>query len=268
MCPTGQNERIRCVKGYLLAILGTIVLASCTTLPRPHGDAAAEALLNESSQVAGHPWQRLNTVSVAYEGNWSSIAKTTQPVLVDANYRQISQEVYTPGKQQVLQIHRGPSGEKRVLRTRSDITVWRNGKADPSSESSEVAALVADAYIVFTFGSSVLRERGSSWQILGQRKLAGESCTLLAGTMRPGFGMSPADGVIAWIGNRTKRLHRIQLTLNGLASTAGADVDVTFGDFRAGPHGTEWQHHFIERVRRPINAKAHEWRLTKLDLTL
>jgi hypothetical protein len=166
----------------------------------------------------------------------------------------------------VFQIHRGPAGEKRVLSTSSKITVWRNDETDPSAESREAAALVADAYIIFTFGSGVLRERGSSWQILGQRNLAGELCTLLSGTMRPGFGMSKAASVIAWIGSRTKRLHRIQLTLNGLASTAGADVDVTFGDLRAGPNGTEWPHHFSVRIRRPINAKAHEWRLTILEL--
>jgi hypothetical protein len=78
--------------------------------------------------------------------------------------------------------------------------------------------------------------------------------------------MSEADGVIAWIGNQTKRLHRVQLTLNGLESTAGADVDVTFGNFRPGPEETEWPHHFVERIRRPINAKAHEWKLTTIDL--
>lgn len=245
-------------------------MVSCTTLPRPEvaaetdSDLTALALLKRSSETAGRPWQRLTSVTVDYEGNWSNLAKSLQPALVDAGFRQASSETYQPGEKRVLQIHRGPAGEKRVRRTPTGVMVRRNGVTDDSAESREAAALVADAYIVFTFGSSVLYERGSSWQILEQGSLAGESCTLLAGTMRPGFGMSEADGVIAWIGNESSRLHRIQLTLNGLASTAGADVDVTFGDFRSGPDGTEWPYHFLERIRRPISAKAHEWRLTKL----
>ena len=216
--------------------------------------------------VSGNPWQELDTVTVTYEGKWSQLARTLQPTLVDAQYRQSSTEVYSPRKQQVLQRHRGLAGEKRVLRTPTSINVSRNGMTDPATDSLEAAALVADAYVVFTFGSSVLRERGASWRILSQRHLSGEMCTLIAGTLRPGFGMSEADGVIAWIGNQTKRLHRIQLTLNGLESTAGADVDVTFGDFRPGPEETEWPHYFVERIRRPINAKAHEWKLTNIDL--
>lgn len=216
--------------------------------------------------VSGNPWQELDTITVTYEGDWSSLARALQPTLVDAHYRQSSTEVYSPRKRQVLQSHRGPAGEKRVLRTPTSIAVSRNSTTDLSTDSLEAAALVADAYVVFTFGSSVLRECGSSWRNLGQRHLSGEMCTLIAGTLRPGFGMSEADGVIAWIGNQTKRLHRVQLTLNGLESTAGADVDVTFGNFRPGPEETEWPHHFVERIRRPINAKAHEWKLTTIDL--
>ena len=258
--------------GFILVICLAFCLASYTILLCPEvaaetaSDPIALALLKRSSETAGRPWQRLASVTVDYEGNWSPLAKALQPVLVDAGFRQASSETYQPGETRVLQIHRGPAGEKRVRRTLTEVMVRRNGVTDNSTESREAAALVADAYIVFTFGSSVVYERGSCWQILGQGSLAGESCTLLAGTMRPGFGMSNADGVIAWIGNESSRLLRIQLTLNGLASTSGADVDVTFGDFRSGPDGTEWPHHFLERIRRPISAKAHEWRLTKLSI--
>ena len=79
--------------------------------------------------------------------------------------------------------------------------------------------------------------------------------------------MSEADGVIAWIGDETQRLHRVQLTLLGLESTAGADVDVTFSDFQAGPYGTEWPREFDERIRRPFDVPAHRWRMTGLKLT-
>jgi hypothetical protein len=69
-----------------------------------------------------------------------------------------------------------------------------------------------------------------------------------------------------WISQRDHRLRRVQFTLNGLASTGGADVDVTFGDFQPGLRGTEWPRHFLETVRRPFTAKAHEWQMTELKV--
>ncbi|MGK0187146.1 MAG: hypothetical protein ACI9R3_002932 [Verrucomicrobiales bacterium] len=250
-----------------------LTMASCTTLPRPivepksSGAAEATRLLRESSKKSGDPWQRLRQVEVAYDGEWSRFAERTQPVLVDSGYRKASTETYTPDLKKVLQVHRGAEGTKRVVRTPANIRVSRNGNAVADENELQAAALVADAYVMFTFGSSVLRERGAGWRIIGQRTLNGERCSLVSGTFRPGFGMSDADGIIAWIGEESKRLHRVQFTLNGLASTAGADVDVTFGDFQPGPNGTEWPRHFVERVRRPLDLKAHEWRMTGLKVS-
>jgi hypothetical protein len=186
--------------------------------------------------------------------------------LVDAGFRKSSTEIYTPGRNSVSQLHRGPAGEKRVQRSPGNLEIWRNGEVSRGTEERRAAALVADAYTLFTFGSSVLKERGTSWRLLGRRMLHGESCQLIAGTLRPGLGESSADGVIAWIGLETKRLLRLQFTLNGLESTAGADVDVTFNDFQPGPYGTEWPRHFLERVRRPLDVKAHEWKMTNLTI--
>lgn len=61
-------------------------------------------------------------------------------------------------------------------------------------------------------------------------------------------------------------MRRIQFSLNGLESTRGADVDVTFSDFRKAPDGSLWRGHFLERIQRPIPAKAHEWQMTSLKL--
>ena len=247
-------------------------MASCTTLPRPvvepgsENDSEAIRLLQGSSKQSGDPWQRLKKIEVTYDGEWSTFAERTQPVLVDSGYRKGSTETYTPRLDKVLQLHRGAEGTKRVLRTPEDVRVSRNGTAVVDEEELQAAALVADAYVMFTFGSSVLRERGTGWRVIGQRSLNGERCQLVSGSFRPGFGMSASDGVIAWIGEDSKRLHRVQFTLNGLATTAGADVDVTFGDFQPGAHGTEWPRHFVERVRRPLDMKAHEWRMTGLKI--
>lgn len=261
------------MKTILSSIFLALAMSSCTTLPRPavelrsENDTEAARILQESSKRGGDPWQRLRQIEVTYEGEWSRFAQRMQPVLVDSGYRKDSTETFTPSLKKVLQIHRGAEGTKRVLRTPDKIQVSRNGTAIVDKDELEAAALVADAYAMFTFGSSVLRERGTDWHVIGKRQLNGEQCHLVAGTFRPGFGMSDADGVIAWIGEKSKRLLRLQFTLNGLAATAGADVDVTFGDFQPGPYGTEWPRHFVERIRRPLDVKAHEWRMTGLKVT-
>jgi hypothetical protein len=97
-----------------------------------------------------------------------------------------------------------------------------------------------------------------------RQEIDGDPCDLVFGMLKPGVGRSDEDQVIAWISQRDKRLRRVQFTLNGLASTVGADVDVTFDDFQPGPNGTEWPRHFLETVRRPLTVKAHEWRMTAL----
>ena len=93
-----------------------------------------------------------------------------------------------------------------------------------------------------------------------------DPCWLISGLLKPGIGRSKGDRIILWISQRDHRLRRVQFTLNGLASTGGADVDVTFSDFQPGPHGTEWPRHFLETLRRPFTTKAHEWRMTDLKV--
>ncbi len=255
-----------------LTLLAVAFLGACTTLPRPVSKPAdatsreAVAVLQKSSDKAGNPWKRFSSVRAGYSGEWSRFVEKVQPVLTDPAFRKSSIELYEPRSSRITQVHTGPAGEKMVVRTRRKTTVQRNTKPDFDIESVAAAGLVADAYTVFTFGSSVLLARGSDWRILGEQNLAGEKCTLVAGTMKPGFGPSEQDAVIAWIGTQTHRMHRFQFTLNGLASTAGADVDVTFSDFQPGPNATEWPRHFIERVRRPFDVQAHDWRMTSLEV--
>jgi hypothetical protein len=117
---------------------------------------------------------------------------------------------------------------------------------------------------MFLFGADYLRARGTGWQVIGTRELDGEKCWLLQGRMTPGIGNSKEDAVIAWIGQRTRRLLRVQFTLFGLEPASMADVDVTFSDFQPGPRGTEFPRRFIEMIRRPFVIKAHDWRMTSL----
>lgn len=267
------SDAVRSIVKPLLALGFVATFNSCSTLPRPavntviKNEAAAERVLRDSSKKSGDPYQRMRRVNVQYDGKWGKLATKIQPIVTDPGYRIASQETYIPRQSKVVQAYRGPEGKKTVTRSRSGIDITRNGTAVTDKEQLHAAALVADSYVVFTFGSSALLELGSGWHIIGNRNLAGERCTLVAGTLKPGLGMAAADGVIAWVGDETKRLHRVQLTLLGLESTAGADVDVTFSDFQPGPFGTEWPRHFNERIRRPLNIQAHEWRMTDLQLS-
>jgi hypothetical protein len=259
----------------LLASLTLVQLIACSSLPDPrHAPAysqsrekAAKELLEKSAARAGYPWRRLQQVEVAFDGQWTSIVKKLQPELVDAGFRKTARDLYRPREGRVEQTHRGPDGVKQVLRTPESIAVSFNGKRSTDETKLDAAALVTDAYAMFVFGADWLLAHGSEWKLwlgMKQQEIAGEPCSLVFGKLKPGVGRSEGDEVIAWISQRDQRLLRVQFTLNGLESTVGADVDVTFSEHASGPRGTEWPRHFLETVRRPLTVKAHEWRMTEL----
>lgn len=279
-----------------LLLPSCLLLAACTSLPNPNLPSgqvseAARQVLEKSAAKAGRPWRRLDKLEVAYAGEWTRIVTKLQPELVNAEYRKSSRELYFPRLNRVEQTHTGPRGTKTVLRTPGKVEVGFTsrelsgatldrmlrtaGKIEthvlphrqPTEVEKDAAALVADAYTMFTFGADYLLARGRDWRIwpvMQRQEIEGDPCTLVFGTLKPGVGRSGEDNVIAWISQRDHRLRRVQFTLNGLESTAGADVDVTFSDFQPGPQGTEWPRHFLETVRRPLTVKAHEWRMTAL----
>lgn len=255
-----------------LVLIVLSVLTGCSSLPDPNlvlGEACREAveLLEKSAAKAGRPWRSLKRVEVAFSGRWTTIVQKLQPDLVDAGYRQSSREVYSTRSGRVEQNHTGPQGTKHVVRTPGTIELTYNGTNTSTETAQDAAALVADAYTMFVFGADYLLARGSDWRLwlsMQRHEIDGDPCSLVMGTLKPGVGRSTQDKVIAWISQRDHRLRRVQFTLNGLESTAGADVDVTFGDFQAGSRGTEWPRHFLETVRRPLTVKAHEWRMTDL----
>jgi hypothetical protein len=248
------------------------LLVSCSTLPRPGaaagparpGDAAM--LLRQSARAHGDPWKTYRQVKVGYSGEWSGIATRLQPVLTDSGFRKDSVETYEPRRPRVRQTHSGPRGTKEVLRDGREIVVKFNGVATADREVLDAAALVADAYTVFLFGSSWLAENGRELRLLDERELDGQRCQLVAGRLAPGFGVAERDEFIAWIEAESRLLKRFQFSLNGLASTRGADVDVVFSDFRVAADGAIWPGRFVEHIQRPLRAKAHEWRMTTLTV--
>lgn len=260
------------MKTLHFALLATLITASCSSLPNPNmqpgkPSAAAVELLQKSAAKAGNPWKTLQRVEVGFDGEWTRIVKKIQPDLVNADFRKTSKEIYSPSMRRVEQTHQGPGGIKQVLRTPGRIEVRFNGQLSTNETEKDAAALVADAYTMFVFGADYLLARGTDWRLwLGmQRQAIGDDpCHLIFGTLKPGVGRSAEDKVIAWVSQRDQRLRRVQFTLNGLASTGGADVDVTFSDYQSGPRDTEWPKHFLETVRRPLTVKAHEWRMTGL----
>jgi hypothetical protein len=257
-----------------LVLLSLMIAAGCSSLPNPNlcsGKAGDEAvrLLEKSAAKAGMPWRRLDRVEVAFSGKWTKIVQKLQPELVNADFRQSSREVYFTRSSRVEQTHTGPRGIKNVLRVPGRIDVRFNGNKTVTETEKDAAALVADAYTMFVFGADYLLARGNDWRLwlpMQQQEIDGDPCALVFGTLEPGVGRSKQDKVIAWISQQDHRLRRLQFTLNGLESTAGADVDVTFSDFQNGPRGTEWPRHFLETVRRPLTVKAHEWRMTDLKV--
>ena len=252
--------------------LGLSLLASCSSLPVPGGSAgggthgAAVAVLKRSAAASGNPWQNYREVKVAYSGEWSNLATRLQPVLTDPGFRKGSVETYQPRAGRVLQRHSGPQGTKQVVRQGSKTAVLVNGTASKDSEVIAAAALVADAYTVFLFGPSWLAGRASDLTLLEEKPLGGERCELVAGRLSPGIGALAEDQFIAWIGKDSGLMRRFQFSLNGLDSTRGADVEVTFSDHWKAADGSIWPGHFVETIHRPILTKAHDWRLNGLSL--
>jgi len=256
-----------------VAALTLAAISSCSVLPRPGaghevvGEApSGRALVEASAEAAGDAWRRTERVEMRLSGRWQPIVEKLQPGLVDSGFRKTSVEVYEPRKGRTSQRHEGPLGTKVVRRENGKVELRFNGVVEEDAEKRASAALVADAYGLFGFGASWLAARGSDFRVIGVREFAGERCWMVEAVVRPGFGEAAQDWVIAWIGQESKRTHRVQLTLFGLESTAMADVDVVFSDFQAGPMGTWWAGRYVERVQRPILTKAHEWELEGLKV--
>ena len=256
----------------LLALPLMALLVSCSSLTVPGtapavGDAAAARdLLRASATATGDAWQSYRKVTVSYDGEWTGTVKRIQPDLVDAEFRKTSVERYDTRRETVDQVHTGPGGEKTVKRTRDDVVVAYNGERIGNESRRDASALVTDAYAAFLFGSSWLLEKGEALEVVATETIEGEVCDGVQGRLRPGFGFSEEDRFIAWIGRDSRLMRRLQFTIEGLESTRGADVDVTFSGHWKAADGSVWPGSFVEYVHRPLYVKAHEWWMEGLSV--
>lgn len=266
--------------GGLIALL-LLAAAGCgTSLPSwPELDAGEAArargleLVERSVEAhGGDLYDRIEDLSVAYEGRWGRVALAIQPEITDGEYRKSSEERLLVGEGIIAQLHSGPGGEKKVYRDRRRGTATVDYSGEKRAEDDQVlaSALVADVYQMAILGPSFFLhagENGGAFELsaLAPGKLDGSLVDRVAVRLVPGLGFADADRAILSIDRESGLLTRIEFTLEGYPRTQGADVDIVFSEHRE-IGGYLWPTHFVERIRAPVRAFAHEWRLLGLDL--
>ena len=263
---------------FRLALPGLILLLSaCAGVPelRPttSQETAAVQLLDASMAAhGGDAYAELETIAVSYDGEWGRAIRRIQPVIVDIGYRKRSEERLLLGRDEMLQRFEGPDGVKTVRRQGDDVTVAyfppAGQNADPrpaNDDERNASAMVADAYELFLLGPSFLKRHAAQLQLLEPETLDGQLYDRLLVHIRPGLGPGSDDRVLAWIDRDSRRLFRILFTIDGLPSTQGAAIDVTYHDYRQ-VGGLWWATRYVERVRSPFRVFAHRWWITGLDV--
>jgi hypothetical protein len=248
-----------------------LLLAGCAAqFPEPTGSrdqAAAAAVLDQSIAAhGGYLFEQPGSVRVSYDGEWRNVVKVLQPVLVDAGYRQTSEEVLDLSTADIVQVHNGPDGTKRVARTADGVAVLYDGVESADETTRAASALVADAYTMFLAGPSFIRQRDAALSMLEPAMLDGESHQRIHAVLEPGFGFSERDEAVLWINEESGLLGLVHFTIEGLASTRGAHVDVAFSEHRE-IDGFVWPTAFYERVRAPLRVPAHSWRVVELEVS-
>jgi hypothetical protein len=229
-------------------------------------DSAAVALVKASQQAQGAvAFKKIRQLKVRYEGRWAKVGPRFQPILADTRYRGSSEEVLDLKKRTISQRHNGPAGEKTVLRAPAEVVVAYDGRVATEQEIRHAAALVGDAYTMFLLGPHYFTRPGAVFLSAPATKVDGRPCDQVLAILRPGFGFSQEDRVLLAFDRSTRQLLRVRMTLNGLDTTIGAEIDVTFRDFRT-IGGLLWPTDFDERIRIPFDLHAHHWRLVDLQI--
>lgn len=259
-----------------LVVLATasicFMLAGCVSyrlpLATPGDPVSAGEILAASMAAHGgeKAFDAISELQVGYEGKWSGFASSLQPVLSDPGFRIRSDERLSLLPEiQTEQIHHGPAGIKTVFRKRPQIRIERNGIADTDPEALAAAALVVDVYEMLLLGPFYFRGREHTITHGGTRLISGRIHDVLLATVRPGFGESEEDRLALFIDRDSKLLRRVHFSIDGLESTRGAEVDVTF-DFHTLVAGILWPTEFDERIRVPFDLPAHRWRMKALTV--
>lgn len=255
-----------------ITILSTLALiAGCAAqFPEPFGSknpAAAQAVLDASIAAhGGYLFETPGSVRVSYDGEWRNVVKVLQPILVDAGYRQQSEEMLDLATGAIVQVHSGPDGTKLVARTADDVSVLYDSVETDDQTTRAASALVADAYTMFLTGPSFIRQREADLTLLEPATRDGVSYQRIHAVLEPGFGFSERDEAVLWISEETGLLGLVHFTIDGLASTRGAHVDVAFSDFKE-IDGFVWPTAFFERVRAPVRVPAHTWQVVELEVS-
>jgi hypothetical protein len=263
-----MNSRL--IPPVLLGLI--LLLGGCASFPtaRPgvvfDDGLSARELFDRSLQahggdIADYP----GDISMSTDGRWYALIQRIQPVVSDAGYRVTSEERYRPRDGLYAVHHQGPQGSKQVLRTPDGITIHYNGALDSDPATRRATAMTNDAFRLFHFGPSFVKERAIAMSRLGDVREGGLRYHRVLATLQPGFGESAQDEVVMWIDANTSLLFRVHITLEGFETTRGAHVDTTFLDYhRVGPYLLPAR--FSERVRGPLRIMAHEWHVTGVDL--
>ena len=250
---------------FLIGLIASCVSTQICTRSITTSEPEALALVKASQKAHGDAaFDRIGDLSVRYEGKWASIGPRFQPVLVDSKFRGTSEERIILSPRITAQSHAGPGGMKAVLRSPGQIDIAYNGEVSQDAEARQAAALVSDAYALFLLGPFYFQQGGTFFAMNGESIVDETLCDEVLAILRPGFGMAEEDRVILHIDRGSKLLRRVRLTLNGLDSTRGAEVDVTFRDFK-NIDGVVWPTDFDERIRSPFKLHAHHWNLRGLE---
>ncbi len=257
---------------WLLLALCLPLLGACVSVMPPVQHSGeqpeARALLEASAQAHGiTAFRQLRDINVSYDGQWRYLVQKLQPVLIDADFRKTSEERLLLGRERVIgQRHSGPGGVKQVTRQATSVEVHYNGQPSSDRDVLAAAALVADAYRMFLLGPMHFLEGNASLALAGTGDVEGRACDLLLAVRRPGHGQSVEDRYLLFIDRQDRLLRRVRFSMEGLASTQGAVVEVDFFDHRD-IAGVRWPTRFFERIRKPIPMlPVHAWRLTGLDV--
>ena len=255
-----------CLLAALAGLLTACASPQICTREIRKSEPGAVALLNKSQRAHGRTaFKKVHDLSVHYEGRWASIGPRFQPVLSDTKFRRASEERLIVEKRIIAQEHSGSAGKKVVVREPGKVSVTYNGVLSGDAEAKRAAALVADAYTLFLLGPFYFDRPGVVLTRNGKAVVDKSLCDEVLAVLRPGFGEAKEDRVILFIDRATKQLRRVRMTLSGLESTRGAEVDVTFRDFRT-IGGILWPTDFDERIRVPFDLHAHHWRLLGLEI--
>ena len=259
----------------LLAAGAAALTAGCAGIPTADRLSSSRGgeLLRACARAHGDDaWKGVRDISVSYDGQWYRLVTRLQPELVDERYRKQSEERILPAMPLVAQHHRGPGGEKFVLRQRaerggSDAQIQVRYDGAPSQDADRVAAsaLVADAYRMF-LTAPFMFGADSAPAMSDPQWLDGRLMQVVVVRCQPGLGWDGHDRVAMFIDDESFVLRRLRFTIDALPSTKGAVVEVDLDGHRR-IDGVLWPTQFFERIRTPVPMlPAHRWWMTGLDV--